>query len=67
LAGRRLKAARLLAGGVSLRVVAHETGLAFPHLAAVERGEHPLTSTDVVALGELLHVPPTWLRDGWSQ
>jgi hypothetical protein len=57
----------LLAGGVSLRVVARETGLAFPHLAAVERGEHPLTSTDVVALGELLGVPPAWLARGWSE
>jgi hypothetical protein len=65
-AGRRVKAARLLAGGVSLKQTAHATGLSFPHLAAVERGEHPLTSTDVVALGELLHVPPTWLRDGWT-
>jgi hypothetical protein len=64
-AWRRLKAARLLAGNVSLRDAALATGLAFPHLRAVERGEHPLLDTDALALGELLKVPPRWLRHGW--
>jgi hypothetical protein len=65
-AGRRVRAARFMAGGISLRETATATGMSYPHLAAVERGEHPLTSTDAVALGELLHVPPAWLRDGWT-
>jgi hypothetical protein len=65
LAGRRVKAARVLAGRVSLKTTAHATGLGFAHLAAIERGEHPLTHTDCRDLAEVLSVPADWLRDGW--
>lgn len=66
LTGRRVKAARILAGGVTLAQTAHATGLGFAHLAAIERGEHPLTVTDCRDLAEVLSVPADWLRDGWT-
>ena len=66
LAGRRVRAARLLAGGVDVRSVADAAGLSFAHLAAVERGEHPLLDTDATALAQLLDVPADWLRHGWT-
>lgn len=66
LAGRRLKAARVLAGGVSLLDAARLTGMSYTHLRAIEHGQHPLTSTDARDLGELLGVPADWLLRGWS-
>jgi hypothetical protein len=38
LAGRRVRAARLLEGGVSIRDAASATGMSHLHLVAVERG-----------------------------
>jgi transcriptional regulator with XRE-family HTH domain len=64
LAGRRLRAARMLAD-VSLRDAAHAAGLSFAHVAAIEKGREPMTVTDARDLGELLGVPSEWLRDGW--
>jgi transcriptional regulator with XRE-family HTH domain len=64
-AGRRVQAARLIAD-ISLRDAAHNTGIALEHLAAVERGTHPLTSTDCRDLGALLGVPPSWLAHGFT-
>ncbi len=40
-AGRRLKAARVLAGGISLLDAARRTGVSYQHLVAVEHGQHP--------------------------
>ncbi len=65
-AGRRVKAACVLAGGVSLKQVAAAAGLGFPHLAAVERGQHPLLDTDARDLAAVLDVPADLLRHGWS-
>ena len=56
-----------MAGGPTVRDVATAAGLSYAHLAAVERGEHPLTRSDVVDLAAVLNVPSSWLRDGWSQ
>ena len=66
LAGRRVKAARVMAGGPDLRSVAEAAGLSFLHLCAIESGRDPLLDTDATALGELLGVPSGWLRDGWG-
>jgi hypothetical protein len=62
---RRVRAARLLAGGVSIRDTASAAGLSYPHLLAVEHGEQPLLASDAVDLGRVLDVPAAWLRDGW--
>ena len=40
--------------------------MSYVHLAAVERGEHPLTSTDCRDLAAVLGCPECWLRDGWG-
>jgi hypothetical protein len=64
-AGRRVKAARLLAGGVSLRETASTTGLDYLHLSMVEHGREPLLDTDARDLGRVLGCPPEWLRHGW--
>jgi transcriptional regulator with XRE-family HTH domain len=65
LAGRRVRAARLLAGGPTLRSVAADAGLDYAHLSRVERGEHPLLDTDARDLGRVLDVPEDWLLGGW--
>ena len=36
--GRRVRAARVMAGGLSLRSVASATGLSYAHLVAIENG-----------------------------
>jgi len=66
LAGRRVKAARLLAGGVSVRDAATATGMSYQHLVAVEHGEQPLLPTDATDLGRVLGCPSEWLAHGWS-
>ena len=63
---RRVQAARLLAGDPSLRQLARDGGLSYEHLVAVTHGKHPLTDTDATTLGELLGVPASWLRQGWT-
>ncbi len=66
LAGRRVRAARVMAGGPDLRSVASATGLGFSHLCAVENGREPLLDTDATALASVLNVPATWLLRGWD-
>jgi transcriptional regulator with XRE-family HTH domain len=56
----------VLAGDPSLRDLASASGLSYAHLAAVERGEHPLTSTDARDLAAVLDVPADWRRHGWG-
>ncbi len=65
-AGRRVRAAQLLAGDPPLRRVAAEAGVAYGHLSGVVKGAEPLTPTDVVDLGRVLGVPPGWLARGWE-
>ena len=62
----RVKAARILAGGITLRQTANAAGLGFHHLSAIERGAHPLLDTDARDLAEVLGCPADWLRDGWG-
>jgi transcriptional regulator with XRE-family HTH domain len=64
-AGRRLRAARMLAD-VSLRDAASAAGLTYSHVSAIERGAEPLTASDCHDLGRVLDVPPSWLRNGWG-
>lgn len=64
-AGRRVRAARLMAGGISLLDAARLTGMSYTHLVAIERGQHPLTSSDCRDLAALLGVPADWLLRGW--
>jgi hypothetical protein len=64
--GRRVRAARLLAGGVSIRDTASASGLSYLHLVAVENGQQPLLPSDAVDLGAALGCPSEWLRDGWA-
>jgi hypothetical protein len=61
-----VKAARVLAGGVTIHATASAAGISYLHLAAVERGEQPLLPTDAVDLSRVLPVPASWLRDGWD-
>lgn len=65
-AGRRVKAARFMAGGISARETATEAGLSYMHLVAVEAGREPLLDTDARDLGALLGCPPGWLLGGWG-
>lgn len=64
--GRQVKAARLLAGGISIHVTARAAGMSYLHLVAVEHGEQPLLPSDAVDLGRVLGVPASWLANGWS-
>jgi hypothetical protein len=64
--GRRVKAARMMAGGISIRAAATASGLSYAHLLAVEHGTEPLTASDATDLGTLLSVPADWLVAGWS-
>jgi transcriptional regulator with XRE-family HTH domain len=57
----------VLAGDVNLRDVAAAAGLSYSHLARVERGDDPMTSTDAIDLGALLDVPASWLAHGWGE
>jgi hypothetical protein len=66
IAGRRVKAARLIAGGITVRQLAAAAGLGYQHLAAIERGEHPITTTDATDLAIALDVPSDWLVNGWA-
>jgi hypothetical protein len=61
-----VKAARLMAGGVSIRETASAAGLSYLHLVAVENGQQPLLPTDAVDLGNVLGVPAAWLAHGWA-
>ncbi len=63
---RRVQAARLMAGDPSLHQLARDGGLSYRHLVAVVNAQHPLTDTDATTLGELLGVPASWLRHGWT-
>ena len=65
-AGRRVRAARLLAGDPPLRQVARDAGLDYGHLIGVTRGAEPLTSSDVADLARVLGVPSSWLARGWD-
>jgi transcriptional regulator with XRE-family HTH domain len=64
-AGRRIKAARLIAG-----MTAHQTsdrsGVAFRHLVAIENGREPLVGDDYRRLEATLGCPAEWLRRGWA-
>jgi hypothetical protein len=61
-----VKAARLLAGGVSIHATARAAGMSYVHLVAVENGQQPLLPTDAVDLGNVLGVPSEWLAYGWA-
>jgi hypothetical protein len=61
-----VKAARLLAGGISIHATARAAGLSYLHLLAVEHGEQPLLPTDATDLGKVLGVPSEWLANGWG-
>ena len=65
-AGRRVRAAQLLAGDPPLRQIAADAGLDHGHLIGVTRGAEPLTPTDVIDLARVLGVPPGWLARGWD-
>lgn len=62
-AGLRLRAARQLAG-VSLADTARSAGLTLAHVSAVDRGKHPMTTTDARDLATVLGCPENWLRHG---
>jgi hypothetical protein len=66
LTARRLEAARVLAGRPSLRSLAQQTGMSYPHLVAVANANEPLLASDVRDLAVVLNVPQAWLRDGWT-
>jgi hypothetical protein len=61
----RLEAARVLAGRPSLRSLATQTGMSYPHLVAVANGTEPLPPTDARDLAAVLGVPQAWLREHW--
>jgi hypothetical protein len=63
---RRLAAARILAGGPSLRSLARETGMSYRHLEGVSNGSESLLPTDVRDLSRVLDVPAEWLARDWS-
>ena len=65
LIARRVEAARVLAGGPSLRELATQTGMSYPHLVGVINRREPLTPTDTRDLAAVLNVPSEWLREGW--
>ncbi len=65
-AGRRVRAAQLLAGDPPLRQIAADAGLDHGHLIGVVKGAEPLTPSDVVDLGRVLGVPSGWLARGWG-
>jgi transcriptional regulator with XRE-family HTH domain len=47
----------LLASGITTTELARAAGLGRAHLAAIERGVHPITSTHAVDLAGVLDVP----------
>jgi hypothetical protein len=65
-AGRRVRAAQLLAGDPPLRQIARDAGLDHGHLIGVIKGAEPLTPSDVVDLARVLGVPSDWLARGWG-
>jgi hypothetical protein len=62
-----VKAARLLAGGISLHATARAAGMSYLHLVAVEAGKQPLLPTDASDLSRVLGVPSEWLAHGWDR
>ena len=62
----RVRAARLLAGGPTLKAVADEAGMSYMHLRAVERGAEPLLPSDAIDLSRVLGCPAGWLARGWE-
>jgi hypothetical protein len=64
--GRRLEAARVLAGRPSLRDLATQCGMSYPHLVAVSNGREPMTLTDAGDLAAALDVQVQLLRYGWA-
>ena len=65
-AGRRVRAAQLLAGDPPLRQLAADAGMSYGHLIGVIKGAEPLTPSDVVDLARVLSVPSGWLAHGWA-
>lgn len=63
---RRLAAARVLAGDPSLRALATQCGMSYPHLVGVANGREPLLDTDARDLAVVLRCPEAWLRHGWA-
>jgi hypothetical protein len=61
-----VKAARLMAGNISIHATAKAAGLSYLHLLAIEHGEEPLLPSDAVDLGNVLSVPAAWLASGWD-
>lgn len=66
LIGRRLEAARVLAGRPSLLTLATATGMSYRHLVAVCNGREPLLESDARDLAVALECPEAWLRNGWE-
>jgi transcriptional regulator with XRE-family HTH domain len=62
-AGRRVQAARLIAD-ISLRDAARSAGLTVAHVAAIEAGHEPMTTTDARDLAAALGCHEDWLRHG---
>jgi hypothetical protein len=58
-----VKAARLLAGGVSIHATASAAGMSYLHLVAVEHGEQPVLPSDATDLSRVLDVPAQWLLE----
>jgi hypothetical protein len=65
-AGRRVRAAQLLAGDPPLRQIAADAGMSYGHLAGIIAGREPLLPSDVEDLSRVLRCPPTFLEHGWA-
>jgi hypothetical protein len=65
-AGRRVRAAQLLAGDAPLRQLAADAGMSYGHLVGIIAGREPLLPSDVVDLSRVLRCPPTFLEHGWT-
>jgi hypothetical protein len=61
-----VKAARLMAGNISVYATARAAGMSYLHLVAVENGQQPLLPTDATDLSRVLGVPSEWLAHGWE-
>lgn len=61
--GRRVLARRNEAE-LSTDDLAHSIGRSAEYVTAVEEGRASLSAEDIVALCELLEVPPSWFFDG---
>jgi hypothetical protein len=61
-AGRRVRAAQLLAGDPPLRQLAAQAGMSYRHLIGIVKGIEPLLPSDVVDLSRVLRCSPTSLE-----